>query len=63
MAATTTAGDGAYAFTDLAAGEYTVIAGVYPPVAQSVALGGSGGLGFDVTLVHLDDREDRKSVV
>ncbi|MGI5139295.1 MULTISPECIES: carboxypeptidase regulatory-like domain-containing protein [unclassified Streptomyces] len=55
MEATTTAVDGAYAFTDLAAGEYTVIASGYPPVATSVTLDGSGESSLDVTLVYPED--------
>ncbi len=35
VATATTGEDGAYAFTDLDAGEYTVIATGYPPVAGS----------------------------
>jgi EmrB/QacA subfamily drug resistance transporter len=52
VAATTTQADGAYVFTDLTAGDYTVIASSYPPVATSVTLDGTGESGFDVILAH-----------
>jgi EmrB/QacA subfamily drug resistance transporter len=52
VAATTTEADGGCTFTDLAAGDYTVIASGYPPVATSVALDGTGESAFDVTLAH-----------
>ncbi|MCQ4079646.1 carboxypeptidase-like regulatory domain-containing protein [Streptomyces sp. RB6PN25] len=55
VAATTTADDGGYTFTDLAEGDYTVIASGYPPVATSVTLDGTGESGFDMTLVHPED--------
>lgn len=51
----TTGDDGSYAFTDLAPGDYTLIAGGYPPVATSLdAAGGEGG-GYDVELSHPDE--------
>ncbi|WP_433870640.1 MFS transporter [Saccharopolyspora sp. CA-218241] len=40
VAATTTDADGGYSFTDLPAGEYTVIATGYPPNASSLRLAG-----------------------
>ena len=52
VAASTTAEDGAYAFTDLDAGEYTVIAAGYPPVASALHVEGSGEDGFDIELHH-----------
>ncbi|MFF3689535.1 collagen binding domain-containing protein [Streptomyces sp. NPDC002187] len=50
---TSTDADGAYAFTDLTAGEYALIAGGYPPVAstQDVTEGRNTD-GFDMTLAH-----------
>ncbi|MBU6535596.1 MFS transporter [Streptomyces mayonensis] len=48
----TTGTDGAYAFTDLDAGEYTVIATGYPPVATSLTVAGPGADGHDIELAH-----------
>ncbi|WP_431331167.1 MFS transporter [Streptomyces sp. IPPR8] len=48
----TTGADGAYAFTDLDAGEYTVIATGYPPVATSLTVAGPGSDGHDIELAH-----------
>ncbi|MFJ9244192.1 MFS transporter [Streptomyces sp. NPDC101776] len=48
----TTGSDGAYAFTDLSGGEYTVIATGYPPVATALTLNGSGADGHDIELAH-----------
>lgn len=48
----TTGDDGAYAFADLDAGEYTVIATGYPPVAGAVTVTGSGQDGHDIELAH-----------
>ncbi|MBQ1091733.1 MFS transporter [Streptomyces sp. B93] len=48
----TTGADGAYAFTDLDGGEYTVIATGYPPVATAVTVAGAGVDGQDVELAH-----------
>ncbi|WP_411100129.1 MFS transporter [Streptomyces sp. x-45] len=48
----TTGSDGAYAFTDLDAGEYTVIATGYPPVATSLTVAGPGADGHDIELAH-----------
>lgn len=47
----TTGPDGGYVFTDLDAGDYSVIAGGYPPVAAPVAVDGPGRE-FDVELAH-----------
>ncbi|MDF2260773.1 MFS transporter [Streptomyces ferralitis] len=49
---TTTDPDGGYAFTDLTAGEYSLIASGYPPVATALALEGRGTDGFDMALAH-----------
>ncbi|CAM5663040.1 MFS transporter OS=Streptomyces tendae OX=1932 GN=GUR47_21695 PE=4 SV=1 [Streptomyces tendae] len=48
----TTGTDGAYAFTDLDAGEYTVIATGYPPVATALTVAGPGADGHDIELAH-----------
>ncbi|GAA1435220.1 MFS transporter [Streptomyces thermospinosisporus] len=48
----TTGSDGAYAFTDLDAGEYTVIATGYPPVATALTVAGQGIDGHDIELAH-----------
>ncbi|MET7595080.1 MULTISPECIES: MFS transporter [unclassified Streptomyces] len=47
-----TGADGAYAFTDLDGGEYTVIATGYPPVATSLTVDGPGTDGHDIELSH-----------
>ncbi|MEU6278045.1 MFS transporter [Streptomyces populi] len=47
-----TGGDGAYAFTDLDGGEYTVIAAGYPPVATALTVGGPGADDHDIELAH-----------
>ncbi|MEU0977688.1 DHA2 family efflux MFS transporter permease subunit [Streptomyces griseus] len=52
VATATTGEDGAYAFTDLDAGEYAVIATGYPPVAGSLTVSGPGVDGHDIELVH-----------
>ncbi|MBO1336662.1 MFS transporter [Streptomyces sp. VRA16 Mangrove soil] len=52
VATATTGEDGAYAFTDLDGGEYTVIATGYPPVATGLAVNGSGVEGHDIELAH-----------
>ncbi|MER7665328.1 MFS transporter [Streptomyces sp. NPDC096193] len=53
VAATSTTGDdGAYAFADLDAGEYTVIATGYPPVAGALTVAGGGVDGHDIELAH-----------
>ncbi|MGX1560362.1 MFS transporter [Streptomyces sp. NPDC055506] len=48
----TTGTDGAYAFTDLDGGEYTVIATGYPPVATALTVTGAGAEGHDIELAH-----------
>ena len=48
----TTGTDGAYAFTDLDGGEYTVIATGYPPVATALTLTGPGTDDHDIELAH-----------
>ncbi|MEU8029922.1 DHA2 family efflux MFS transporter permease subunit [Streptomyces sp. NPDC049099] len=48
----TTGSDGAYAFTDLDSGEYTVIATGYPPVATALTVSGTGVDGHDIQLAH-----------
>ncbi|WP_328317328.1 MFS transporter [Streptomyces sp. NBC_00388] len=51
-ASTTTGADGAYAFADLDAGEYSVIASGYPPVATALHVTGSGSGALDIELSH-----------
>lgn len=48
----TTGVDGAYAFSDLDSGEYTVIATGYPPAASALTVSGAGVDGHDVELGH-----------
>ncbi|WP_405615623.1 MFS transporter [Streptomyces sp. NBC_01508] len=48
----TTGDDGAYGFADLDAGEYTVIATGYPPVAGGLTVAGHGIDGHDIELTH-----------
>ncbi|MFE1749742.1 MFS transporter [Streptomyces anandii] len=48
----TTGADGAYAFTDLGSGEYTVIATGYPPVATALTVTGHGVDDHDIELAH-----------
>ncbi|MFI7408151.1 MFS transporter [Streptomyces sp. NPDC049627] len=48
----TTGTDGAYAFTDLDGGEYTVIATGYPPVATALTVTGRGVDDHDIELAH-----------
>lgn len=55
VATSTTGEDGAYGFTDLDAGDYTVIASGYPPVATGLAVGAQGVDGYDVELAHPGD--------
>ncbi|MEV0371149.1 MFS transporter [Streptomyces sp. NPDC050636] len=52
VATSTTGDDGAYAFTDLDAGDYTVIASGYPPVASGLSVDARGVDGYDVELAH-----------
>jgi uncharacterized surface anchored protein len=46
----TTGKDGTYAFTDLDAGDYTLIASGYPPVATSMTVDSYDGEGHDMEL-------------
>ncbi|WP_426569985.1 MFS transporter [Streptomyces canus] len=55
VAATTTGSDGAYAFSDLDSGPYTVIATGYPPRAESVSVSGGDVDGHDIELAHAMD--------
>ncbi|WP_037864907.1 MFS transporter [Streptomyces sp. NRRL S-340] len=48
----TTGTDGAYAFTDLDSGDYTVIATGYPPAATALTVAGRGVDGHDIELAH-----------
>ncbi|MCI3274600.1 MFS transporter [Streptomyces cylindrosporus] len=48
----TTGPDGAYAFTDLNGGDYTVIATGYPPVATALTVNGRGVDDHDIELAH-----------
>lgn len=52
VATSTTGEDGAYGFADLDAGEYTVIATGYPPVAGSLTVVGRGVDDHDIELAH-----------
>ncbi|MFG3304855.1 MFS transporter [Streptomyces wuyuanensis] len=52
VATATTGDDGAYAFADLDAGEYTVIATGYPPAAGTLTVSGGGVDGHDIGLAH-----------
>ncbi|MFF2508913.1 MFS transporter [Streptomyces sp. NPDC058067] len=52
VATATTGDDGAYAFTDLDSGDYTVIATGYPPVATGLTVNGGGVEGHDIELAH-----------
>ncbi|MFE7312710.1 MFS transporter [Streptomyces sp. NPDC057555] len=55
VATSTTGEDGAYAFTDLDAGDYTVIASGYPPIAAGLVVDAGGVDGYDVQLAHPGD--------
>jgi hypothetical protein len=55
VAATTTGADGTYEFGNLAAGEYTVIAAGYPPVASAIMLTPGKSHAHDVRLSHAGD--------
>ncbi|MET8832222.1 DHA2 family efflux MFS transporter permease subunit [Streptomyces sp. NPDC004610] len=48
----TTGPDGAYAFTDLDGGEYTVVATGHPPAATSLTVSGPGVDDHDIDLAH-----------
>ncbi|MGH3312822.1 MAG: MFS transporter, partial [Streptomyces sp.] len=51
----TTGEDGAYGFGDLDAGDYSVIASGYPPVATALKVDGSGAGDYDIELHHPDE--------
>ncbi len=55
VATATTAEDGAYGFTDLDAGDYSVIASGYPPVATALNVHGQGADDYDIELHHPDE--------
>ncbi|WSA93751.1 MFS transporter [Streptomyces sp. NBC_01795] len=55
IATSTTGEDGAYAFTDLDAGDYSVIASGYPPMASALRVTGPGVDAYDVELHHPDE--------
>ncbi|MBR8643261.1 MFS transporter [Streptomyces tuirus] len=55
VATTRTGHDGAYAFSDLDTGGYTVIATGYPPQAASVTVSGAGVDDHDIELVHASE--------
>lgn len=48
----TTGPDGGYAFADLPAGRYSLVAGGYPPVATALTIGAGATDGFDLELSH-----------
>ncbi|MDQ8705912.1 MFS transporter [Streptomyces sp. LHD-70] len=54
VATATTGEDGAYAFTDLDSGEYTVMASGYPPAAMALTVRGNDADGHDIELAHPD---------
>ncbi|QPP07448.1 MFS transporter [Streptomyces bathyalis] len=55
VATATTGEDGAYGFTDLDAGEYSIIASGYPPVASALSVEGAGPDSHDIELHHPDE--------
>ncbi|MFF9555020.1 MFS transporter [Streptomyces albus] len=55
IATSTTGEDGAYAFTDLDAGDYSVIASGYPPQANALHVTGPGVDAYDIELHHPDE--------
>jgi hypothetical protein len=60
VARTTTGADGAYAFSDLAHGGYTITASGYPPKATRLLVSGGRIEGHDIDLAHeRDDDRDR----
>ncbi|AVV46288.1 hypothetical protein C6376_38010 [Streptomyces sp. P3] len=54
VATATTGGDGAYAFTDLDHGSYTVVAAGYPPRAGHLSLDGADVGDHDIELAHTE---------
>ncbi|MFJ8791915.1 MFS transporter [Streptomyces sp. NPDC102462] len=52
VATTTTGVDGAYAFTDLDTGQYSVVATGYPPRATDVRIDGGDTENYDIELTH-----------
>ncbi|MFI5664276.1 carboxypeptidase regulatory-like domain-containing protein [Streptomyces sp. NPDC051684] len=54
VAAHTTGGDGAYAFTGLEAAGYTLVAAGYPPATAGFRTGGTGSATVDLVLQHAD---------
>jgi EmrB/QacA subfamily drug resistance transporter len=52
-----TGDDGAYLFTDLGRGDYTLVASGFPPHSAAVKVGGEGSEGFDLALRHEGDEE------
>jgi len=52
VATTRTGHDGAYAFSDLDSGAYTIIATGYPPQAAAVTVAGGGTDDHDIELAH-----------
>ncbi|MFD3453942.1 MFS transporter [Streptomyces sp. NPDC058691] len=52
VATATTGGDGGYAFGDLDAGEYSLIASGFPPVATTITVGDESAKDVDVELSH-----------
>jgi hypothetical protein len=55
VATTRTGLDGAYAFSDLDTGAYTVIATGYPPRAAQLTVPGTGVDDHDIELAHTGD--------
>ncbi|MEU9433159.1 MFS transporter [Streptomyces sp. NPDC048252] len=55
VATATTGSDGAYAFSDLDGGQYTVVATGYPPRASGISLGGGDVDEHDIELAHAGD--------
>ncbi|MGI5253901.1 MFS transporter [Actinacidiphila glaucinigra] len=54
VATATTGGDGVYAFGDLDAGEYSLIASGFPPVATTITVGDESAKDIDVELSHTE---------
>ncbi|MGW0579031.1 MFS transporter [Streptomyces sp. NPDC002920] len=52
VASTTTGHDGAYVFSDLDSGQYTVVATGYPPRAAGISLAGGDVDDHDIALTH-----------